>query len=138
MTMTFFACLLCRLHAADAVIALSVPSVRPILINQSASHQAACFAYEPWPLWFAAFPAAGRREGEGSAPLAPGDPGTADNPFAAVMVLKDPTDWFRDLQLILDVVTCSASHVAAICCRAPSPSRYAELMSALLGGADLN
>ena len=25
-----------------------------------------------------------------------------------MMVLKDPTDWFRDLQLILDVVTSSA------------------------------
>ncbi len=55
---------------------------------------------------------AGRREGERSAPLAPGDPGTADNPFAAVMVLKDPTDWFRDLQLILDVVTSSAPPLA--------------------------
>lgn len=36
--------------------------------------------------------------------MQPGDPGSEENPFAAVLVLKDPSDWYRDLQLILDVV----------------------------------
>lgn len=30
--------------------------------------------------------------------------GTADNPIAAVLVFKDPSDWYRDAQLALDIV----------------------------------
>ena len=30
--------------------------------------------------------------------------GTEQNPFQAVMVFSDPVDWYRDLQLITDVV----------------------------------
>ena len=30
--------------------------------------------------------------------------GTEEAPFQAVMVFSDPVDWYRDLQLITDVV----------------------------------
>lgn len=30
--------------------------------------------------------------------------GTQENPFRAIMVLNDPADWYRDLQLLTDVI----------------------------------
>ena len=30
--------------------------------------------------------------------------GTEANPVAAVLVLKDPKDWYRDVQLVLDLI----------------------------------
>ena len=43
---------------------------------------------------------------EGDAIPAMSDPscGTEEAPFQAVMVFSDPVDWYRDLQLITDVV----------------------------------
>lgn len=34
-----------------------------------------------------------------------GAAGSEENPIAAVLVFKDPIDWYRDAQLALDVVT---------------------------------
>lgn len=33
-----------------------------------------------------------------------GDMGTKSNPVAAVLVLKDPVHWYRDVQLVLDLI----------------------------------
>ena len=43
---------------------------------------------------------------------------TEANPIAAVLVLKDPTHWYRDVQLVLDIImsgtdACSAMNCAA-------------------------
>ena len=35
--------------------------------------------------------------------------GTEDAPYEAVLVFSDPIDWYRDLQLITDVVMSGAS-----------------------------
>ena len=34
--------------------------------------------------------------------------GTEANPVAAVLVLKDPTHWYKDVQLVLDLITSGA------------------------------
>lgn len=42
--------------------------------------------------------------------------GTEANPVAAVLVLKDPTHWYRDVQLVLDLImsgVCPALNRAA-------------------------
>ena len=36
--------------------------------------------------------------------------GTEQNPFQAVLVFTDPVDWYRDLQLITDVIM-SGQHI---------------------------
>lgn len=50
---------------------------------------------------------------------------TEDNPIAAVLVFKDPTDWYRDVQLVLDVVMSGdGSCCRRGCCASPSPADH--------------
>lgn len=67
----------------------------------------------------------------GGAPAAAADTGpargaaTEDNPIAAVLVFKDPTDWYRDVQLVLDVVMSGdGSCCRRGCCASPSPANH--------------
>lgn len=58
---------------------------------------------------------------EGDTIPAMADPscGTEENPFQAVMVFSDPVDWYRDLQLITDVVM-SGQYEATFVMTAPT------------------
>ena len=42
---------------------------------------------------------------EAAAEGPPAGAGTEGNPIAAVLLFKDAVDWYRDMQLTLDVVT---------------------------------
>ncbi len=57
-------------------------------------------------------------EGEAIPDMADPSCGTEDAPFQAVLVFSDPIDWYRDLQLITDVIM-SGRHDMSFCLSQP-------------------
>ena len=57
-------------------------------------------------------------EGEAIPDMADPSCGTEDAPFQAVLVFSDPIDWYRDLQLITDVIM-SGWHNMSFCLSQP-------------------
>ena len=58
-------------------------------------------------------------EGEAIPDMVDPSCGTEEAPFQAVLVFSDPTDWYRDLQLITDVIM-SGQHDMSRCMYASS------------------
>ena len=58
-------------------------------------------------------------EGEAIPDMADPSCGTEEAPFQAVLVFSDPIDWYRDLQLITDVIM-SGQHDMSCCVYASS------------------
>ena len=49
-------------------------------------------------------------EGQQAPPMADSRCGTHEAPFEAVLVFTDPVDWYRDLQLLTDVIMSGGPH----------------------------